>query len=206
MIVNNAGYALFGAVEELTEQQLRDALETNVFGALRVIQAALPHLRQQGAGHIIQMSSAAGLFAMPLASGHHVCKWAPEALNDSLAQEVAGFGVKVTVVEPAGFATRRGGELPDALTDGVQARANSIYTDFRQRIAEFRENMPAGRVGHRHGNGMRTRRQDRPLRDRSEHAGRRSGRSVGSPSPTEIRENRSMSRHSAWSPRAGPGT
>ena len=61
VIVNNAGYGLFGAVEELDEQQLRDVLETNLFGALRVIQAALPYLREQGAGHVIQMSSIGGL-------------------------------------------------------------------------------------------------------------------------------------------------
>ncbi|RVX41976.1 short subunit dehydrogenase [Nonomuraea polychroma] len=66
VIVNNAGYAQMGAIEELTEQQLRDQLETSVFGAVWVIQAALPYLREQGAGHIIQMSSAAGLIAMPL--------------------------------------------------------------------------------------------------------------------------------------------
>lgn len=144
VIVNNAGYALLGAIEELTEQQLRDALETNVFGAVRVIQAALPYLREQGAGHVIQISSMAGLIAMPLGGGYQACKWALEALNESLAHEVAGFGIKVTVVEPGGFATRRGGEKPDPLTDGVQAERNPIYAGFRQSLAEFADKAPGG--------------------------------------------------------------
>ncbi|MFC7106595.1 SDR family NAD(P)-dependent oxidoreductase [Nonomuraea rubra] len=66
VIVNNAGYAQFGAVEELTEQELRDQLETNLFGAVWVIQAALPYLREQRSGHIVQLSSAAGIITMPL--------------------------------------------------------------------------------------------------------------------------------------------
>ena len=145
VIVNNAGYGLFGAIEELTEQQLRDELETNVFGAVWVIQAALPYLRKQGAGHIIQMSSIAGLIAMPIGGGYHITKWALEALNESLAQEVDGFGIRVTLVEPSAFATRSGGEIPDPLSDGVQAEANPIYDDFRQSIAGFmKKKMDAG--------------------------------------------------------------
>jgi len=145
VIVNNAGYGLFGAIEELTEEQLRDELETNLFGAVWVIQAALPHLREQGAGHIIQMSSIAGLIAMPIGGGYHIAKWALEALNESLAQEVADFGIRVTLVEPSAFATRSGGEIPDPLSDGVQAETNPIYDDFRRSIAGFmKKKMAAG--------------------------------------------------------------
>ena len=136
VIVNNAGYAQFGAIEELTEQQLRDEFETNVFGAVWVIQAALPHLRAQGAGHIIQLSSIAGLIAMPIGGGYQASKWALEALNESLAHEVADFGIRVTVVEPSGFATRSG-KIPDPLADGLQAEANPIYDGIRQRLAGF---------------------------------------------------------------------
>ncbi|WP_116952004.1 SDR family NAD(P)-dependent oxidoreductase [Jiangella endophytica] len=144
VVVNNAGYALIGAVEELAEQQLRDVLETNVFGALRVVQAALPYLREQGSGHIIQLSSMAGLFAAPLGGGYHASKWALEGLNDALAQEVGAFGIKVTVIAPGGFATRRGGEKPDPLTDGDQADRNPIYDGLRRRIAEFVDKSPGG--------------------------------------------------------------
>ncbi|MEV1171899.1 SDR family NAD(P)-dependent oxidoreductase [Nonomuraea sp. NPDC049784] len=143
VIVNNAGYAQVGAIEELTEQELRDQMETNVFGAVWVIQAALPYLREQGAGHIIQLSSAAGLMAMPLGGAYHASKWALEGLNETLAQEVADFGIKVTVVEPAGFATRSG-KNPDPLNNGHMAEANPIYDGLRQRLAGFVGNKPAG--------------------------------------------------------------
>ncbi|SDM75502.1 SDR family NAD(P)-dependent oxidoreductase [Nonomuraea jiangxiensis] len=143
VIVNNAGYAQMGAIEELTEQHLRDQLETNLYGAVWVIQAALPYLREQGAGHIIQLSSAAGLIAMPLGGAYHVSKWALEALNESLAQEVAGFGIKVTVVEPGGFATRSG-KNPDPLNNGHMAEANRVYDGLRQRLAQFAGRQPAG--------------------------------------------------------------
>ncbi|TDD24766.1 SDR family NAD(P)-dependent oxidoreductase [Nonomuraea diastatica] len=143
VIVNNAGYAQVGAIEELTEQQLRDQLETNLFGAVWVIQAALSYLRQQGAGHIIQMSSAAGLIAMPLGGAYHASKWALEALNETLAQEVADFGIKVTVVEPGGFATRAG-KNPDPLDNGHMAEANPIYDGLRRRLAGFAGKQPAG--------------------------------------------------------------
>ncbi|MFJ8745879.1 SDR family NAD(P)-dependent oxidoreductase [Embleya sp. NPDC127516] len=143
VIVNNAGYARIGAIEELTEQQLRDQFETNMFGAVWVIQAALPYLREQGAGHIIQLSSVAGLIAMPLGGAYQASKWALEALNETLAQEVAEFGVKVTVIEPAGFATRSG-KNPDPLANGHVSEADPIYDGLRRRLAEVMGKQPGG--------------------------------------------------------------
>ncbi|MFI9009953.1 SDR family NAD(P)-dependent oxidoreductase [Actinosynnema sp. NPDC053489] len=143
VIVNNAGYAQVGAIEELTERQLRDQLETNLFGPVWVVQAALPHLREQGAGHIIQLSSVAGLIAMPLGGAYHVSKWAVEALNETLAREVAGFGIKVTIIEPAGFATR-GGKNPDPLNNGHLAEPNPVYDDLRRQLAAAVGTKPAG--------------------------------------------------------------
>jgi NAD(P)-dependent dehydrogenase (short-subunit alcohol dehydrogenase family) len=143
VIVNNAGYAQIGAIEELTEQELRDQLETNLFGAVWVVQAALPYLREQGSGHIIQLSSAAGLIAMPLGGAYHASKWALEGLNEALAGEVAGFGVKVTVIEPGGFATRSG-KNPDPLANGHMAELNPAYDDLRRRLAEVTGKQPAG--------------------------------------------------------------
>lgn len=143
VIVNNAGYAQIGAVEELTEQELRDQLETNLFGAAWVIQAALPHLREQRSGHIIQLSSAAGVIAMPLGGAYHASKWALEGLNEALAGEVAEFGVKVTIIEPAGFATR-GGRNPDPLANGHLAHTHPAYDGLRRRLTELVGKQPAG--------------------------------------------------------------
>ncbi|MFI5696505.1 SDR family NAD(P)-dependent oxidoreductase [Kribbella sp. NPDC051586] len=130
VIVNNAGYGLSGAVEEYTEQQLRDQFETNFFGPVWVVQAALPYLREQGSGHIIQISSVAGLTGFLLGSGYCASKWALEGLSEALAQEVAGFGIKVTVVEPGGYAT-------EGLTGGVAATPNPLYDGQRKALTDY---------------------------------------------------------------------
>jgi NAD(P)-dependent dehydrogenase (short-subunit alcohol dehydrogenase family) len=135
--VNNAGYGLFGTVEELSERDLRDQLETNLFGPLWVVQAALPHLRAQGGGHIIQISSVGGVSAMPLGGGYHASKWALEGLSESLAQEVAGFGIKVTVVEPGFYAT-------DAGAGAVHAAAIPLYDGIREDFAAFAKTLDVG--------------------------------------------------------------
>lgn len=109
VVVNNAGYGHFGMVEELTEAELRDQLETNLFGAVWVTQAALPHLRAQGSGHVVQVSSIGGISAFAGIGAYHASKWALEGISQSLAQEVAGFGIHVTLVEPGPFATDWGG-------------------------------------------------------------------------------------------------
>ena len=105
VVVNNAGYGHFGMVEELTEDELRAQLETNLFGAVWVTQAALPYLREQGSGHVIQVSSIGGISAFPGIGAYHASKWALEGLSQALSQEVADFGVHVTLVEPGGFST-----------------------------------------------------------------------------------------------------
>lgn len=143
VVVNNAGYAQVGAVEELSEAELRDEMETNLFGAIWVIQAVLPHLREQGSGHIVQLSSAAGLIAMPLGGAYHASKWALEGLNEALAGEVAGFGIKVTIVEPGGFATRQG-KNPDPLDNGHMAAAHPAYVPLREKLAQAVKGQPAG--------------------------------------------------------------
>ena len=105
VVINNAGFGHFGFVEEITENEARAQMETNLFGALWVTQAALPFLRAQGSGHIIQVSSIGGISAFPLVGIYHASKWALEGFSQSLAQEVAGFGIFVTLVEPGGFST-----------------------------------------------------------------------------------------------------
>jgi NAD(P)-dependent dehydrogenase (short-subunit alcohol dehydrogenase family) len=105
IVVNNAGYGQLGFIEELSEADARDQIETNVFGALWITQAALPYLRAQGSGHIIQVSSIGGITAFPVVGIYHASKWALEGFSQSLAQEVAPFGVHVTLIEPGGFST-----------------------------------------------------------------------------------------------------
>ncbi|OBK73712.1 SDR family oxidoreductase [Mycobacterium sp. 1274761.0] len=120
IVVNNAGYGHFGFIEELTEQEARDQLETNVFGALWVTQAALPFLRAQRSGHIIQVSSIGGIVAFQNVGIYHASKWALEGFSQALAQEVAPFNIHVTLIEPGGFDTdwagpssKRSAPLPD---------------------------------------------------------------------------------------------
>jgi len=129
VIVNNAGYGLFGAVEELTEQQVRDQMETNFYGALWVTQAALPLLRAQGSGHIVQISTVGGVVSFPNLGGYNASKWALEGLTEALAQEVAGFGIKVTLVEPGGFETDWAG------ASATFAGQLPAYDDLRAAVA-----------------------------------------------------------------------
>src|SRR6202051_4459331 len=105
IVVNNAGYGQFGMVEELSEQEAREQIETNLFGALWGAPAALPLLREQGSGHFLQVSSIGGISAFAGIGMYHASKWALEGISQALAQEVAGFGIKVTLIEPGGFST-----------------------------------------------------------------------------------------------------
>jgi NAD(P)-dependent dehydrogenase (short-subunit alcohol dehydrogenase family) len=137
IIVNNAGYGQFGMVEELSEADAREQIETNLFGALWVTQAALPFLREQGGGHILQVSSIGGISAFPNIGMYHASKWALEGISQSLAQEVAGFGITITMIEPAGYSTDWGG------SSARHATALPAYDEFREQAAKAR----AARVG-----------------------------------------------------------
>jgi len=109
VVVNNAGYGHFGFVEELSEADVRNQMETNFFGLLWVTQAALPILRDQRSGHILQVTSIGGISAFAGIGAYHASKWAVEGLTQALAAEVKDWGIKVTLIEPAGFATDWGG-------------------------------------------------------------------------------------------------
>jgi NAD(P)-dependent dehydrogenase (short-subunit alcohol dehydrogenase family) len=113
VVVNNAGYGVSGAIEELTEEQARRQIEVNLFGALWVTQAALPILREQGSGWIVQVSSIGGLAAFPLTGIYHASKWALEGFSETLRQEVEPFGIKVLMVEPSAFRTDWAGSSMD---------------------------------------------------------------------------------------------
>ena len=105
VIVSNAGYGLFGAAEELTDKQVEHIVATNLVGPIQLIRAALPHLRTQGGGRIIQISSYGGQVAFPGNSMYHATKWGIEGFVESVAQEVASFGIGMTIVEPGGART-----------------------------------------------------------------------------------------------------
>jgi NAD(P)-dependent dehydrogenase (short-subunit alcohol dehydrogenase family) len=123
VVLNNAGYALVGAVEEAAEVAIRAEFETNFFGALHVIQAALPLLREQGSGHILAVSSVSGIVASPIVGFYNASKWALEALHESLAQEVKSFGIKVTLLEPGAYATDFSSQSSLRMSGGIEAYA-----------------------------------------------------------------------------------
>jgi NAD(P)-dependent dehydrogenase (short-subunit alcohol dehydrogenase family) len=105
VLISNAGYGLFGAAEELSDAQVEHIVATNLVGPIHLIRAALPHLRAQGGGRIIQISSYGGQVAFAGNSLYHATKWGIEGFVESVAQEVAPFGIGMTIVEPGGART-----------------------------------------------------------------------------------------------------
>ena len=138
VVINNAGYGLFGAIEEISEANARAQIETNLFGALWVTQAVLPVMRDQGSGHILQVSSIGGVNAFPTVGLYHASKWGLEGFSQSLAAEVAGFGIKVTLIEPGGYATDWGG------SSAVRSSEMPAYAAARAGIASLRGTFKPG--------------------------------------------------------------
>jgi NAD(P)-dependent dehydrogenase (short-subunit alcohol dehydrogenase family) len=141
VVINNAGYGLFGAIEEVSEQQARAQIETNLFGALWVTQAALPIMREQRSGHIIQVSSIGGIVAFAGVGLYNASKWGLEGFSEALLFEVAEFGIHVTIVEPGGFDTDWSG------SSSKRAEPIGAYEDTRQKMAERRKQLPQGKAG-----------------------------------------------------------
>jgi NAD(P)-dependent dehydrogenase (short-subunit alcohol dehydrogenase family) len=132
IVVNNAGYGQFGFIEELSEKEAREQIETNLLGALWITQAALPYLREQRSGHIIQVSSIGGISAFANVGIYHASKWGLEGFSQALAQEVGPFGISVTLIEPGGFSTDWAG--PSA----KHATALPAYADVRAEAERVR--------------------------------------------------------------------
>jgi short-subunit dehydrogenase len=130
VLINNAGYGHFGAIEELEEQEIRTQFETNVLGLIWLTQAVIPIMREQKSGHIIQLSSVLGVIALPTLGIYSASKFAVEGLTESLAAEVAGFGIKVTLVEPNGY------ETDFAASSSVQSKPLPQYDAVRIALQE----------------------------------------------------------------------
>ena len=114
VVVNNAGHGVFASVEEASEEQIRRVVDTNLLGSIYVVRAALPHLRAQGGGRILQVSTAGGQTTYPNFGYYHASKWGIEGFCQTLAQEVAPFGIAVTIVEPGATPTGFGSSLDTA--------------------------------------------------------------------------------------------
>ena len=114
VIVNNAGYGAFASVEEMSDEQIRRVIDTNLLGSIHVIRAALPHLRAQGHGHILQVSTAGGQTTYPNWSYYDASKWGIEGFCETAAREIAPFGINLTIVEPGATPTGFGPGLDTA--------------------------------------------------------------------------------------------
>ncbi|MBL8150298.1 MAG: SDR family NAD(P)-dependent oxidoreductase [Blastocatellia bacterium] len=141
VLVNNAGYGTIGAIEEVSDEDVRKQYETNVFGALDVIRAVLPHMRQQRSGHILNISSVVGQVSFAGAGIYSSTKFALESLSEALAKEVAPLGIRVTIVEPGAFRTDFAGRSL-LLSDTIIEDYASTVGDFRQRIRAKDGNQP----------------------------------------------------------------
>ena len=139
IVLNNAGYSLVGTIEECSADDVKALYETNIFGTLAVIQAALPLLRQQGGGHILGVSSGLGHVTMPVIGYYASSKWAFEAIHESLAAEVKAFGIKVTIIEPGAYATEFGSQDSLKFAAGLD-----IYEDFKTQFFGGLKDMERG--------------------------------------------------------------
>jgi NAD(P)-dependent dehydrogenase (short-subunit alcohol dehydrogenase family) len=138
VVINNAGYGVFGAVEEANEQEIRNQFETNVFGTVWISQAAIPVMRNQGSGHIVQVSSVLGIMTVPLLGIYNASKWAVEGITESMAQEIKNFGINTTLIEPIAYNTDFSGD------SGVNSKTINAYDGLRTAVYQQREHMPFG--------------------------------------------------------------
>ncbi|RFZ92646.1 SDR family NAD(P)-dependent oxidoreductase [Mucilaginibacter conchicola] len=139
VVLNNAGYSLVGTIEEAAADDVRALYETNIFGTLSVIKAALPLLREQGYGHIVGVSSGLGHIAMPVIGYYCSSKWAFEAIHESLAAEVKAFGIKVSIIEPGAYATEFGSQESLKFAVGIDE-----YTGFKAKFVEGLQGIKRG--------------------------------------------------------------
>ncbi|MDQ0471317.1 SDR family oxidoreductase [Labrys wisconsinensis] len=134
VVVSNAGYALLGAAEEVGDAQIERQIDTNLLGSIQVARAAIPHLRQQGGGRIIQISSSVGQAAYPTLGVYAATKWGVEGFFEGTIPEVAPFGIEVTLVEPGASRTNFATSSADA-ADALKVYDQTPAGDFRRMVA-----------------------------------------------------------------------
>ncbi len=139
IVLNNAGYSLVGTIEEASAAEIKAMYDTNIFGPVAVIQAALPLLRAQGCGHILGTSSNLGHVTLPVIGYYASSKWAFEAIYESLALEVKAFGIKVTIIEPGAYATEFGSQDSLKFAAGMD-----IYEDYKNNFFGTLRDMKRG--------------------------------------------------------------
>jgi len=136
VVLNNAGYALAGAFEATSAEQIKRQFDTNVFGLMSVTRAFLPHFRANKAGLFLNVSSIGGLITFPLMSLYHSTKWAVEGFSESLSYELGEFGIQVKIIEPGGVDTDFAGRSMDfAITEGLTAY-NELTGRFQANYAK----------------------------------------------------------------------
>jgi NAD(P)-dependent dehydrogenase (short-subunit alcohol dehydrogenase family) len=132
VLVNNAGYGLDGALEENSEAEVRHQMEVNFFGVIWLMQAILPSMRARKSGHIVQISSVAGVGGFPSLGMYCASKWALEGLSEGMAGELAPFGVKMTIIQPGAFRTDWAGD--DSMIRSARMDAYEFLTPQRERM------------------------------------------------------------------------
>lgn len=134
VLVNNAGYALYGPLEGVTPEQLERQFQTNVFGLVSTTQAVLPMMRRQGSGTIINVASMGGRLAFPLGSPYHATKWAVEGLSEALRYELRRFNIRVRIIEPGGIRS-------NFINHGLVWANHPSYADLVERTKQFSEQL-----------------------------------------------------------------
>jgi NAD(P)-dependent dehydrogenase (short-subunit alcohol dehydrogenase family) len=141
VLVNNAGYGYLSAIEEGDDAEVRALFDTNYFGAVDMIKAVLPQMRERGSGHVVNISSMAGLVANPPNAYYSATKFAMESLTEALAKEVGPLGIKVTAIEPGAFRTDWARRSMHEATTPIEAYADEVGAR-KELIKAFADHLP----------------------------------------------------------------
>jgi len=142
VLVNNAGYGLFGALEETSDDEAMQLMQTNFFGLLRLTRAVLPQMRAQGHGRIVNLSSMAGMIGIPGGSLYSASKFAVEGLSDALAAELSAFNIQVMIVEPGGYRTQFAGSSLNLTAHSLPAYAETPAGNTRKLMQQYAGHEP----------------------------------------------------------------